>query len=123
MSQPRQAFIAALLAAALFGAPSVLAENTPAAPSTEQAGAATANTEITGNKPQPQNVDVWQYLASPFGDSSTAAMPVPSVIANTRAPQWSEEYWNCLLINLRGIGSDLGARLIAKACQEKFPQK
>ena len=72
-------------------------------------------------------VDVWQYLASPFGDPPALPTPAASATSSTAAAEpvrkWPEEYWNCLLLNLRGMGSDLATRLVAKACQEKYPQQ
>jgi hypothetical protein len=96
-----------------------------------QEASATAENPETAEKSAAEqpNVDVWQYLASPFGDPpalpAAASPAAPTATAATaEAPRkWPEEYWNCLLLNLRGMGSDLATRLVAKACQEKYPQQ
>jgi hypothetical protein len=90
--------------------------------------AETLSTASEEKKPEQPGVDVWQYLASPFGDPpalSSATTPSTTTATTIAAPErkWPEEYWNCLLLNLRGMGSDLATRLIAKACQEKYPQQ
>ncbi len=36
---------------------------------------------------------------------------------------YPEEYWNCLLNNLQGLGSDVAAKLITRACQKKYPKR
>ncbi len=36
---------------------------------------------------------------------------------------YPEEYWNCLLNNLQGVGSDVAAKLITRACQKKHPKQ
>ena len=37
--------------------------------------------------------------------------------------EYPEEYWNCLLNNLQGLGSDVAAKLITRACQKKYPKR
>lgn len=37
--------------------------------------------------------------------------------------EYPEEYWNCLLNNLQGLGSDVAAKLITRACQKKYPKQ
>jgi hypothetical protein len=36
---------------------------------------------------------------------------------------YPEEYWNCLLNNLQGVGSDVAAKLITRACQKRHPKQ
>ncbi|HIJ35394.1 MAG TPA: hypothetical protein HPP65_13430 [Gammaproteobacteria bacterium] len=37
--------------------------------------------------------------------------------------EYPEDYWNCLLNNLQGVGSDVAAKLITRACQKKHPKR
>ena len=95
----------------------------------ETSTASESNSAVAAQKESnpPPGVDVWQYLASPFGDPPALPTPGSSPTSSTAAAEpvrkWPEEYWNCLLLNLRGMGSDLATRLVAKACQEKYPQQ
>ncbi|MBC8520245.1 MAG: hypothetical protein H8D24_07555 [Gammaproteobacteria bacterium] len=58
-------------------------------------------------------------------------MPLPpqQTISYEMPPQekavakYPEEYWNCLLNNLQGLGSDVAAKLITRACQKKHPKQ
>ncbi len=57
------------------------------------------------------------------------AQPVPQPVPYELPPQeravadYPEEYWNCLLNNLQGVGSDVAAKLITRACQKKHPKQ
>lgn len=117
---PTSASIAALM---LFFGLATSAHADETSTPTESSSAVAAQKE---SNPTP-GVDVWQYLASPFGDPPALPTPTTSPANSTAAAEavrkWPEEYWNCLLLNLRGMGSDLATRLVAKACQEKYPQQ
>lgn len=93
--------------------------------------------------------DIWSTIASPFDPMNSAQnfmqqapqMPVMQqqpqqptrypapAIPYEMPPQekqvaaYPEEYWNCLLNNLQGVGSDVAAKLITRACQKKYPKR
>ena len=122
---PFHSLTLAALTLAFSFSPLVMAEDTPATTVVDEAAQPTKK-----NSTAQPDVDVWQYLASPFGDtpaltaSATTKTTTTSNASVEPTPRkWPDEYWNCLLLNLRGMGSDLAARLVAKACQEKYAQQ
>ena len=93
--------------------------------------------------------DIWSTIASPFDPMSSAQnfmqqapqmpmmkqpqsqptrYPVPAIPyemppQEKQVAEYPEEYWNCLLNNLQGVGSDVAAKLITRACQKKYPKQ
>lgn len=56
----------------------------------------------------------------------TAPKPVPYRLPpqeKVAVTEYPEEYWDCLLNNLQGVGSDVAAKLITRACQKKHPKQ
>lgn len=69
-----------------------------------------------------------RYPAEPVAPSTPVAQPaaIPYQLPpqeKTVAAEYPEEYWNCLLNNLQGVGSDVAAKLITRACQKKHPKQ
>jgi len=74
---------------------------------------------------------------SPQNQPKTFTPEIPTYIEKPRLPiipfalppqeelvaEYPEEYWNCLLNNLQGLGSDVAAKLITRACQKKYPKR
>ncbi len=93
--------------------------------------------------------DIWSTIASPFdpiGGAQNFMQQAPQMPMMQQQPQqpirypapaipyemppqekqiaaYPEEYWNCLLNNLQGLGSDVAAKLITRACQKKYPKR
>jgi hypothetical protein len=66
------------------------------------------------------------YVAQPAPlPAAPAAVPyqLPPQEKPGVATEYPEEYWNCLLNNLQGVGSDVAAKLITRACQKKHPKE
>jgi len=85
-------------------------------------------------------IDIWSSMAFPFSPQNqpkTFTPEIPTYIEKPRLPiipfalppqeelvaEYPEEYWNCLLNNLQGLGSDVAAKLITRACQKKYPKR
>ncbi len=69
-----------------------------------------------------------RYPAEPI--TTPAPVTTPPAVPYQLPPQektvvaeYPEEYWNCLLNNLQGVGSDVAAKLITRACQKKHPKR
>ncbi len=72
---------------------------------------------------QPSPAPVSAYASQP---TPLTPAPVPYQLPpqeRTVAIDYPEEYWNCLLNNLQGVGSDVAAKLITRACQKKYPKE
>ena len=71
-------------------------------------------------EPQPQNR--YSRPEAPLTATITVPHQLPPqekvVVAG-----YPEEYWDCLLNNLQGIGSDVAAKLITRARQKKHPKR
>ncbi len=67
------------------------------------------------SQPQPQPQQNIRYPVQPI---PYELPPQEKVVA-----EYPEEYWNCLLNNLQGLGSDVAAKLITRACQKKYPKR
>lgn len=98
-----------------------------------------------GFMPQPAR-EMMQPMADVAQPPMVAPMPMPVMVQPQPQPQpqlqlqpqqkisyemplekpvakYPEEYWNCLLNNLQGLGSDVAAKLITRACQKKYPKQ
>lgn len=68
--------------------------------------------------PQPPT----RYPVQPIAAPAPIPYELPPV-EKVVAAEYPEEYWNCLLNNLQGVGSDVAAKLITRACQKKHPKR
>ncbi len=77
-------------------------------------------------QPQPM---VTERVPTPVAPQPRSRRYSPQPVPYELPPQekvvadYPEEYWNCLLNNLQGVGSDVAAKLITRACQKKYPKQ
>lgn len=93
-------------------APQPLPQSTPQAPS----------------RPMVQDLSIPTQTAPPRERYSAPVEPTPIPYelppqVKVAVAEYPEEYWNCLLNNLQGVGSDVAAKLITRACQKKHPKR
>ena len=95
--------------------------NRSATPSAAPANVWDATPSPFDPMPAPQRAkSAPSYAAPPPPVYAYEMMPIPQTRPTLRTPN---EYWDCLLQNLQGIGSDVAAKLVERACQEKFPKR